>query len=208
MEIIYKRCCGLDVHQATVVACVRLPGKGRRRRTSEVQTFETTTAALLQLADWLTEQGVTHVAMESTGVYWKPVFNILEGSFTVILVNAQHYRTVPGRKTDAKDCAWLAELLELGLLRASFIPPRPIRELRELTRYRKTLVQERTREVNRVHKLLESANPSWGWSQRTSWGRRGGRFCARWWPASATGPCWPSWPKAFCGTSTPGWPPP
>jgi len=133
MAIVYQRCCGMDVHQATVVACVRVPGKGRRR-TSEVRTFETTTAALLQLADWLTEQGVTHVAMESTGVYWKPVFNILEGNFTVILVNAQHDKTVPGRKTDVKDGAGLAQLLEHGLWRASFIPPRPIRELRELRR--------------------------------------------------------------------------
>jgi hypothetical protein len=107
MEIVYQRCCALDVHQASVVGCVRCPDKGRRR-TSEVRTFETTTSALLQLADWLTEQGVTHVAMESTGVYWKPVFNILEGNFPVILVNAQHYKTVPGRKTDVKDCAWLA----------------------------------------------------------------------------------------------------
>jgi transposase len=157
MEVLYKSCCGLDVHEATVVACVRFPGK-RGRRTSEVQTFGTTTAELLQLADWLTEHGVTHVAMERTGVLWKPVFNILEGNFEVILVNARHYKAVPGRKTDVRDCAWLAQLLEHGLLRASFIPPRPIRELRDLTRYRKTLIQEHTREANRVQKLLESAN--------------------------------------------------
>jgi transposase len=132
-------------------------GKGRRRL-SEVRTFDTTTIALLQLADWLTEQGVTHVAIESTGVNWRPVFNVLEGSFEVILVNARHCKAVPGRKTDVKDCEWLAQLLEHGLLRASFIPPRPIRELRELTRYRKTLIQQRASAGNRIHKLLESAN--------------------------------------------------
>jgi transposase len=103
MEVLYQRCCGVDVHQATVVAYVRVPGKGRRRL-SEVRTFDTTTVALLQLADWLTEQGVTHVAIESTGVYWRPVFNVLEGSFDVILVNARHCQAVPGRKTDVKDC--------------------------------------------------------------------------------------------------------
>ena len=157
MAILYQRCCGRDGHQATVVACVRLPGKGRRRA-SEVRTFETTPAALLQLADWLTEQGGTYVAMESMGGSWQPVCNILEGSCTAMLVNAQHAKTVPGRKTDAKDCAGLAELVALGVLRASFIPPQPIRELRELTRSRKTVVQERPREVNRVPKLLASAN--------------------------------------------------
>jgi transposase len=157
MEVLYRICCGLDVHQATVVACVRRPGQ-QGRRTSEVQTFGTTTPELLHLADWLTEQRVTHVAMESTGVLWKPVFNILEGSFQVILVNARHFKAVPGRKTDVKDSEWLAQLLEHGRLRASFIPPRPIRELRDLTRYRKTLIEERTREANRVQKLLESAN--------------------------------------------------
>jgi transposase len=157
MEVLYARCCGLDVHHATVVACVRRPGKGRRR-TSEVRTFETTTKALLALADWLTAEGVRHVAMESTGVLWKPVFNVLEGSFEVILVNPQHFKAVPGRKTDVRDCAWLARLLECGLLRASFIPPPPIRALRDLTRYRKVLIQQRTTEVNRIRKLLESAN--------------------------------------------------
>lgn len=157
MEVLYERCCGLDVHQATVVACVRRPG-ARRGRASEVRTFGTTTAELLALGDWLTEQGVMQVAMESTGVYWKPVFNILEGSVEVILVNAQHIKAVPGRKTDVRDCEWIAQLLEHGLLRASFIPPGPIRELRDLTRYRKSLVQQRASEVNRVQKLLESAN--------------------------------------------------
>src|SRR5262249_55307880 len=157
MEVLYERCCGLDVHQATVVACVRRPGS-RRGRTSEVRTFGTTTAELVALGDWLTEQGVTQVAMESTGVFWKPVFNILEGSVEIILVNAQHIKAVPGRKTDVRDCEGIAQLLEHGPLRASFIPPGPIRELRDLARYRKSLVQQRASEVNRVQKLLESAN--------------------------------------------------
>jgi transposase len=157
MEVLYERCAGLDVHQATVVACVRRPGT-RGRRASEVRTFGTTTAELLTLADWLTTEGVSHVAMESTGVFWKPVFNILEGRVAVILVNAQHIKAVPGRKTDVRDCEWIAQLLEHGLLRPSFIPPAPIRELRDLTRHRKVLVQQRASEANRVQKLLEAAN--------------------------------------------------
>jgi transposase len=157
MEVLYERCCGLDVHQATVVACVRRPGD-RRRRTSEVRTFATMTAELVDLADWLTAEGVTHVAMESTGVFWKPVFNILEGAFEVVLVNAQHIKAVPGRKTDVRDCEWIAQLLEHGLLRPSFIPPAPIRELRDLTRHRTGLVRQRASEANRVQKLLEAAN--------------------------------------------------
>jgi transposase len=156
MHVLYERCCGLDVHQATVVACVRQPAGSRRR--SEVRTFGTTTSELLAFATWLTECGVTHVAMESTGVFWRPVFNILESQCTVILVNAQHIKAVPGRKTDVRDCEWIAQLLEHGLLRASFIPPAPIRDLRDLTRHRTTLIQQRAHEVNRVRKLLESAN--------------------------------------------------
>jgi transposase len=124
MEVLYERCCGLDVHAATVVACLRHPAR-RGRRSGEVRTFGTTTGELLRLADWLTAEGVSHVAMESTGVFWKPVFNILEGSFEVVLVNAQHIKAVPGRKTDVRDCEWIARLLEHGLLRASFIPPPP-----------------------------------------------------------------------------------
>lgn len=157
MERLYERCCGLDVHKKRVVACLRLPGpRGRRRR--EVRTFGTTTGELLRLADWLTENGCTHVAMESTGVYWKPVFNVLEGVCEVLLVNAHQVKALPGRKTDVKDCEWIAELLEHGLLKASFIPPEPIRDLRDLTRYRKTLIRERGSEVNRIQKVLETAN--------------------------------------------------
>lgn len=154
MEQVIERCGGLDVHRDTVVACVRVPG-AKRGRQQHVRTFGTTTAELLTLRDWLDAHGVTDVAMESTGVYWKPVFYVLEGSVTCLLVNAAHVKQVPGRKTDVQDCVWIAQLLEHGLLRGSFVPPAPIRELRDLTRYRKVLIQERTREANRLHKLLE-----------------------------------------------------
>ncbi len=157
MQVLYERCCGLDVHHATVVGCVRSASTGRRRR-SEIRTFGTKTGELLALAEWLATCGVTHVAMESTGVYWRPIFNVLEGQCAVILVNAEHIKAVPGRKTDVRDCEWIAQLLEHGLLRPSFIPPAPIRELRDLTRHRTTLGQQRAHEVNRVRKLLESAN--------------------------------------------------
>jgi transposase len=157
MEVLYRVCCGLDVHKKTVVACLRFPGPPRHRA-EEVRTFGTTTRELLNLGDWLTAAECTHVAMESTGVYWRPVYHILEGSFELLLVNAQHVKMVPGRKTDIKDCQWIAQLLEHGLLRGSFVPPAPLRELRELTRYRRQLIQEHTREVNRVQKVLETAN--------------------------------------------------
>ncbi len=152
MQLMYERCAGLDVHKKTVVACVLTP-EGQ-----ETRTFGTMTAELLALADWLLASGCTHVAIESTGDYWKPVFNSLEGIGEVILVNAQHVKAVPGRKTDVKDAAWLAELLQHGLLRASFIPPVARRELRDLTRYRSTFIQERVTLINRVQKLLEDAN--------------------------------------------------
>jgi len=157
VQLIYQHCCGLDVHKKTVVACLRTPG-ARGRRRSETRTFLTTTVELLRLSDWLVENGCTHVAMESTGVYWKPVFNVLEGVCEVLLVNAYHVKILPGRKTDVGDSEWLAELLECGLLRGSFIPPEPIRALRDLTRYRKTLTQARASESNRIQKLLETAN--------------------------------------------------
>jgi transposase len=153
MQIVYERCAGLDVHKKTVVGCVRVLG-GK----SEIRTFGTMTADLLALSDWLLAHGCTHVAMESTGDYWKPVFNLLEGAFEVLLVNPQHVQAVPGRKTDVKDAEWLAELLQHGLLRASFIPPVAQRELRDLTRYRNTFVRERATLVNRVQKVLEDAN--------------------------------------------------
>jgi transposase len=157
MRIVFQNVAGLDVHKKTVVAAIIVQraddGWYQARR-----TFGTMTADLLELSDWLIEQGVTHVAMESTGEYWKPVFNILENNFEVILVNAQHLSKVPGRKTDQSDAEWIAELLQHGLLKASFIPPVGQRELRELTRFRATFVRERATLVNRVQKVLESAN--------------------------------------------------
>lgn len=156
MERVVERCAGLDVHKDTVAACIRVPGPGGRRE-QHVKTFGTTTADLLALRDWLEAHGVTHVAMESTGVYWKPVYYVLEEACTCLLVNAAHIKQVPGRKTDVQDCAWLAQLLEHGLLRGSFVPPAPIRDLRDLTRYRKVLSQERTRGANRLHKVLQDA---------------------------------------------------
>jgi len=156
VEVVYARCCGLDVHKKSVVACVLLSEGGTVRK--QVRTFGTLTAELLELGDWLAEQGVTHVALESTGVYWQPIWNLLEERFSLLLVNARHVKQVPGRKTDVKDSEWLAELLRHGLLKASFVPDRPQRELRELTRYRTSLVQERAAAVNRLQKTLEGAN--------------------------------------------------
>src|SRR5262249_43677750 len=157
MEAIYGRCCGLDIHKRTVVACVIVPGAGRQSR-KEIRTFGTMTDDLLALADWLAAEGVTHVAMESTSVFWKPLFNLLEDRFQLLLVNARDIKQVPGRKTGVKDCEWIADLLRHGLLKASFVPDRAQRELRELTRYRTALVRERAAEVNRLQKTLEGAN--------------------------------------------------
>ena len=154
MEILYPRCAGLDVHKETVAACVLTPGPNAEPN-KEIQQFGTTTGELRRLRDWLHANGVTHAAMESTGVYWKPVFNILESACALILVNARHIKQVPGRKTDVSDAAWLCQLLEAGLLRASFVPPKPIRALRNVTRYRKAQIRERQREANRLHKALE-----------------------------------------------------
>jgi len=157
MEIVNARCAGIDVHKATVVAGVRVPASQRGERRSERKTFATTTRGLRELTDWLLAHGVTTVAMESTGVYWRPVYAVLEGIVTVILVNARHVKMVPGRKTDMKDCEWLAQLLECGLLRGSFVPPAAVRDLRDLTRLRKTLIRERGHHVNRIEKTLELA---------------------------------------------------
>lgn len=153
MQVVYERCCGLDVHKQSVVACVITP-EGK-----EIRTFGTMTSDLLELADWLMSQEVTHVAMESTGVYWKPIYNLLEShELELLVVNAQHIKAVPGRKTDVKDAEWIADLLRHGLLRGSYIPNREQRELRELVRYRKSLIRERSAEVNRLQKTLEGAN--------------------------------------------------
>jgi len=158
MQVVHERCCGLDVHKKTVVACVLLTHPdGTVER--QVRTFGTMTGDLLALGDWLRQLGVRQVALESTGVYWRPVYNLLEDDGrTLLLVNPQHMKAVPGRKTDVRDSEWLADLLRHGLLQPSFIPPAPIRALRELTRYRKTLVQQRADEINRLQKALEGAN--------------------------------------------------
>jgi transposase len=157
MDTLYPHCAGLDVHKDSVYACVRhLSPEGKVRQ--EVRAFGTATRALLELSDWLAGEGVTHVAMESTGVYWKPVWNVLEDRFDVMVVNARHIKQVPGRKTDVKDCQWIAQLLQHGLLSRSFVPDRPLRELRDLTRQRAQLIQERSRVANRVQKTLEDAN--------------------------------------------------
>ena len=153
-ERIFERVAGVDVHKAQVTAAVRVPD-GRGGRLQDVAEFKTTVQGLLALRDWLEAHGVTHVAMEATGVYWKPVWAILEDEFECLLVNARHVKQVPGRKTDVSDAAWIVQLLEAGLLRASFVPPKPIRALRNLTRYRKTQIEERQREANRLHKILE-----------------------------------------------------
>lgn len=157
MQVVYTNCAGLDVHKKTVTACVITPNpKGGFNK--EIRTFSTHTNSLLEMLDWLCSCSCTHVAMESTGEYWRPVFNILESSVEVMLVNARHVKNVPGRKTDVKDSQWLAELLQHGLLRASFIPPLPQRDLRDLVRHRQNFVRERTNLVNRIQKVLEAAN--------------------------------------------------
>lgn len=152
MHVLYERCCGLDIHKKSVVACLITP-QGK-----QIRTYSTMTSDILSMVDWLHQEDCTHVAMESTGVFWKPVYNLLEGEFELLVVNAQHIKAVPGRKTDVRDAEWIAELLGHGLLRASFIPNVEQRDLRELTRYRTTLVRERADTINRLHKVLEDAN--------------------------------------------------
>jgi transposase len=156
MEVLYPRCAGLDVHAKTVVACVRIASGATV--TYEHRTVSTNTRGLLELADWLTARAVTHVAMEATGVYWKPVWHVLEGHATLVLANAMHIRNIPGRKSDKNDATWISDLLALGLIRSSFVPPAPIQELRDLTRTRKQLVREVARHTQRMQKTLEDAN--------------------------------------------------
>jgi transposase len=152
MEVVHERCSGLDVHKKVVMACVITPKK------KETRTFSTMTRDLLELKNWLSECGITYVAMESTGVYWKPIYNLLEDDFTVLVVNAQHIKALPGRKTDVKSAEWIADLLRHGLVRGSFVPDRNQRELRELVRYRRGLIQQRADQINRIQKVLEGAN--------------------------------------------------
>jgi transposase len=157
MQIIYEYCAGIDIHKKMVVVCViMLNAAGQRVK--EIRSFRTTTAGVLELRDWLQTAGCTHVAMEATGVYWRPIWNLLEGAFELLLVNAQHIKAVPGRKTDVRDAEWIADLLQHGLLTGSFIPPTEQRELRDFTRYRASLVEDRTRVVNRLQKVLEDTN--------------------------------------------------
>lgn len=157
MEILYPRCAGFDIHKKTVRVCVLIQQENGKV-SKEFRTYSTTTADLLALLDWLLQLGCSHVALEGTGVYWKPIYNLFEGHIQVLVVNAQHIKAVPGRKTDTKDAEWIANLLRHGLLKASFVPSAPQRELRELTRYRVRLSEERAREVNRVQKTLEGMN--------------------------------------------------
>src|SRR3954468_17375684 len=156
MEVLYERCSGLDVHKDTVVACARVV-KGKAV-SQEVETFGTTTQGLFALCDWLSQRACTHVAMEATGVYWKPVWHVLESHFELVLANAAHVRNVPGRKTDVNDATWLADLLAHGLIRASFVPPADVQALRDLTRTRKQFIRERSGHVQRIDKLLQGAN--------------------------------------------------
>lgn len=156
MEVLYGKCAGLDVHKDSVVACIRI--QEGPQASYRIQTFGTTTQALLQLSEWLVEYSVTHVAMEATGVYWKPVWHILDGEFELVLANAMHIKNVPGRKTDVKDAQWISDLLAHGLIRSSFVPPTAIQDMRMLMRTRKQLVRERSQHVQRIQKTLEDAN--------------------------------------------------
>jgi hypothetical protein len=200
MEQIYECCCALDVHKASVSACVRVPGRGGGR--SELRgVFSTVTSELLALRDWLQGLGVTHVAMEATGVYWKPVWYLLEDEFELILCHAAHVKNVPGRKTDASDAQWLCQLLEHGLLRGSFVPPKPVRELRDLTRYRKTLIRERQREANRLHKVLEDAGIKLSCVASDVLGVSGRAMIEALIAGEGDPTCWPSSRAAGCARS-------
>src|SRR5271166_4406390 len=178
MEVIIERCCGLDVHQETVVACVLIGAPGERPR-KEIRTFRTMTRDLEALRDWLQELGVTQVGMESTGVYWRPVHTVLEGHFELIVGNARHIRNVPGRKTDVKDAEWIADLVCHGLIQPSFVPAKPLRALRELLRYRRKLVEGQSAERNRLQKLLRPPTSSWPASPPMCWACPGGPCCGR-----------------------------
>jgi transposase len=175
MKTLHKRCAGLDVHKKEVVACLRVVA--RSKATYEVRRFPTTTRDLIALAEWLEAAQCTHVAMEATGVYWKPVWHILEGRFQLILANAAHIKGVPGRKSDVNDATWIADLLAHGLIRASFVPPQPIQELRDLTRTRKQLTREIVQHTQRIsRRFSRKPTSSCRRRSRTSWGQAGGAF--------------------------------
>ena len=201
MEVLYARCAGLDVHKKTVVAC-RLFTLESGRKQQEVRTFGTTTGELLRLLDWLREGGCTHVAMESTGEYWKPVYNLLEGQAELLLVNPQHCKNVPGRKTDVKDAEWLADLLRHGLLKASFVPPRPQRELRDLTRGRCNPAAWSTG----CRRCWKTRTSSWAMWPATSPGSRAGRCSPPFPRVRPIRKRWPTWRGECCGRSEPPWP--
>jgi transposase len=200
METLVARCAGLDVHKDSVTACVRVPDS-RDGRQVETRRFTTTTAGLGLLAEWLASFEVTRVGMESTGCYWKPVWQLLEGQLECWLLNAAHLDNVPGRKTDVADAAWIAQLVEHGLVRPSFVPPRPVRELRELTRYPKTQIQERTRETQRLDKVLQDAGIKLSSVATDIIGASGRAMLEAWSPAATTRRCWPHWPRAGSGPS-------
>jgi transposase len=199
MKRIYRRCCGIDVHKATLSACVRVRRHGQL--IEEVRNFGTTSDELLALRDWLSSHRVTHVAMEATGVYWKPVYYVLEDGFSVLLVNPAHVKRMPGRKTDISDCAWLAQLLEYGLLEPSFVPPPAIRELRDLVRHRTELKHDHTRIANRLHKVLQDADLKLSSVMTDILGVSGRQILSSSPPVTPTLRHWPSWPAAVCGPS-------
>ena len=202
MEVLYSRCAGLDVHKDTVVACVRCVSSPRHH---ETRSFATTTSELIALGEWLGSHGCTHVAMEATGVYWRPVWHLLEGQFELVLANAQHIKNVPGRKTDVNDAMWIADLLAHGLIRASFVPPTPIQELRDLTRTRKQLVREITQHTLRIQKVLEDANIKLGSVLSDVLGASGRAMLQPSLPAKAIPPNSPHSPRATPGASTTRW---
>jgi transposase len=201
VELVHPRCAGLDVAKDEVVACVRVPD-GHGGRAQEVRTFSTFTSGLEALAGWLAAEGVTQVVMEATGQYWKPIWYVLEErGFVLLLVNARHVKILPGRKTDVCDAAWLAELLEHGLLRGSFVPPAPIRELRDLTRYRKRLIQAHSAECQRIQKTLEDAGIKLDSVAADVLGVSGRAMLAALVGGERDPRCWPSWPRGGCAPS-------
>jgi transposase len=203
VERIVERCAGLDVHKSSVTACVRIPGESEDLH-QEIREFSTTTRGLLMLRDWLASFGVRLVGMEATGVYWKPIYYMLEDDFELWLLNARHLKNVPGRKTDVKDAEWICQLVEHGLVRPSFVPPKEIRELRDLTRYRKAQIEERTREVQRLEKVLQDAGIKLS-SVATRVLGASGRAPAqmRWSAGPPTRRCWRNWPGAAFAPSCP-----
>jgi transposase len=197
MDVIVERQSALDVHKAQVTACVRVPGAGGER-VQHVEQFKTTVRGLLVLRDWLKAHDVTHVVMEATDDYWKPVWQVLEDDFELMLVNARHVKQVPGRKTDMSDAAWLCQLAEAGLLKANFVPPKPIRDLRQLTRYRKTQIAERQREAQRLHKALEDSNVKLDCVASDLLGKSGRAMLDALVQARPIPRSWPTSPRAGC----------